>query len=80
MRYMLNQSKVKLVEKANERHQKIKDFDDAKGNELTNVKTKKGMDNVKEDFNGDKTVDHDFSGNADEFEEQYNANHDFAIF
>lgn len=29
MRYMLNQSKMKLVEKANERHQKIRDLTEA---------------------------------------------------
>jgi len=29
MRYMLNQSKVKMVEEANMRHQKIKELDNA---------------------------------------------------
>jgi hypothetical protein len=46
MRYMLNQSRIKMVEQANERHQKIKDLDGEPGTELTNAKMKKGMDNV----------------------------------
>ena len=50
MRYMLNQSKVKMIEQANERHQRIKDIDSGvRDNELIHVKMKKGMDNVNED-------------------------------
>jgi len=50
MRYMLNQSKVKMIEQANERHQRIKDIDSGvRDTELVHVKMKKGMDNVNED-------------------------------
>lgn len=50
MRYMLNQSKVKMIEQANERHQRIKDIDSGvRDSELVHVKMKKGMDNVNED-------------------------------
>jgi len=50
MRYMLNQSKVKMIEQANERHQRIKDIDSGvRDTELIHVKMKKGMDNVNED-------------------------------
>ena len=49
MRYMLNQSKVKMIEQANERHQRIKDIDSGmRDSELVHVKVKKGMDSVNE--------------------------------
>jgi len=38
------------------------------------------MDNLKEDSDGNKFATLDNNGNVDEYEEQYNANHDFAIF
>lgn len=49
---MLNQSKVKMIEQANERHQRIKDIDSGmRDSELVHVKMKmkKGMDSVNED-------------------------------
>ena len=80
MRYMLNQSKIKMIEQANERHQKIKNLNND-GSELTHVKMKKGMDNVHGDSDSNGKVMNLQSGdNLDEYEEQYNANHDFAIF
>lgn len=80
MRYMLNQSKIRMVEQANERHQKIKDLDGPGGLELMNAKTKKGMDHLKGDSDGAKIVNHETDNNVGEYEDQYNANHDFAIF
>ena len=43
-----------------------------------NVKTKKRMDDVKEDRG--RVMNIESEGNLDEYEEQYNANHNFAIF
>ena len=85
MRYMINQSKIKLVEQARERHEKIKNLNND-GSELTQVavKMKKGTDNTRGDSNGHGKVMNNTciqSGdNLDEYEEQYNANDDFAIF
>jgi len=45
-----------------------------------NVKAKKGMDNVNEDSDGAKMANLGSGANLDEYEDQYNANHDFAIF
>ena len=45
-----------------------------------NAKVKKGMDDVKGDSNGAKIANLESDANLDEYEEQYNANHDFAIF
>jgi len=38
------------------------------------------MDNVKEYSDGAKIANLESGVNIDEYEEQYNANHDFAIF
>jgi len=45
-----------------------------------NVKVKKGMDNVNVDSDGAKIANLESGANLDEYEDQYNANHDFAIF
>ena len=45
-----------------------------------NSKVKKGMDNVNVDSDGAKIANLESGANLDEYEEQYNANHDFAIF
>jgi len=45
-----------------------------------NAKVKKGMDNVNVDSDGAKIVNLESGANLDEYEDQYNANHDFAIF
>lgn len=43
MRYMLNQSKVKMIEQANQRHKKITDLsNEVRENELMHAKMKKG--------------------------------------
>ena len=58
----------------------MKQFDNIKGLELVNFKLKKGMDDVKEYSDGAKIANLGSGALYDEFEEQYNANHDFAIF
>ena len=78
MRYMLNQSKIKMMEQANARHEKIKSLDtEAKATELT----KKCKDDVKgdSDYSAQNIVD-DSQDHIEEYKEQYNAAHDFAIF
>lgn len=44
------------------------------------TKIKKGLDNVNEDSGRGQIMDLDNSQNLDQYEDQYNANHDFAIF
>ena len=69
-----------MVEQANERHRKIKELDQSGGMELTNAKTKKGMDNLQnDDKNHIVNLDTEHAQDG-EYQEQYNANHDFAIF
>lgn len=84
MRYMVNQSKVKLIEQANERHKKIKEINGQENNnELVELKLKKGMDQLKGDSDEnsrERAMDLQSGENIDEYQEQYNANHDFAIF
>jgi len=45
-----------------------------------NIKEKKGMDDIKGDSERSKSANLDSGARLDEYEEQYNANHDFAIF
>jgi hypothetical protein len=44
------------------------------------AKMKKGMENFQGDSDGGKIMNHQSGNELDEYEEQYNANHDFAIF
>lgn len=57
MRYMLNQSKVKMIEQANMRHKKISDLhNEVRENELMHAKFKKGQDNLHGDSDGAKVM------------------------
>jgi len=78
MRYMLNQSKVKMIEQANKRHQSIHNVGEgAKEMELMHAKMKQGLDNVHGDV---QIMNLENSQDLGQYEDQYNANHDFAIF
>jgi len=78
MRYMLNQSKVKMIAQANKRHQAISNIGKgAKEMELAHAKMKQGLENV----HGDGPIMNlENSRDLGQYEDQYNANHDFAIF
>lgn len=81
MRYMVNQSKMKLIEKANERHAKIRDLATAE-QDMDNVhlKMKQHHDNLKDSGETMKDIQMIDIDAVNEYEDQYNAAHDFQIF